>query len=69
MKYIIEKESDNMKRENEMIYYVTYWLPSQSRLSSRPQMIIANSVNELFETISKIKECGYEFENIIVRRV
>lgn len=48
-----------------MKYYVTYWLPGQSRLFSRPQMAVVNSPEELKETVSKCEKYGYEIKNVI----
>ena len=48
-----------------MKYYITYWLPGQNRLFSRPQMIIANNPDKLKEIVSKCEKHGYEIENVI----
>lgn len=48
-----------------MKYYITYWLHNQSKMFSRPQMVIANSPEELKEIVSKCEKHGYEIENII----
>lgn len=48
-----------------MKFYITYWLKNQSRMFSRPQMVIANSPDELREIVLKCEKYGYEIENIV----
>jgi hypothetical protein len=48
-----------------MKFYVTYWLKNQSRMFSRPQMVIANSPDELRDIVLKCEKHGYEIGNIV----
>ena len=48
-----------------MKFYVTYWLKNQSRMFGRPQLVVANSADELREIVLKCEKYGYEIENIV----
>ena len=48
-----------------MKFYVTYWLKNQSKMFSRPQMVVVDTPDELREVIMKCEKHGYEVENIM----
>lgn len=48
-----------------MKFYVTYWLHKQSKMFSRPQLVVANSPDELKGIVMKCEKNGYEIENIV----
>jgi len=48
-----------------MKFYITYWLKNQSKMFSRPQLVMANSLDELREIVLKCEKYGYEIENIV----
>ena len=48
-----------------MKFYVTYWLNKQSKMFSRPQMVVVDTPDELREVIMKCEKHGYEVENIM----
>lgn len=48
-----------------MKFYVTYWLNKQSKMFSRPQLVVVDTPDELREIILKCEKYGYEIENIV----
>lgn len=48
-----------------MKFYVTYWLHKQSKMFSRPQLVVVDAPDELREVILKCEKHGYEIENIV----
>lgn len=48
-----------------MKFYVTYWLNKQSKMFSRPQLVVVDTPDELKEVILKCEQNKYEVENIM----
>lgn len=48
-----------------MKFYVTYWLKNQSKMFSRPQMVVVDTPDELRDIVLKCEKYGYEIENIV----
>lgn len=48
-----------------MKFYVTYWLHKQSKMFSRPQLVVVDTPDELRDIVLKCEKHGYEIENIV----
>lgn len=45
-------------------YEIVYWLNNQSKLFSRPQVVVAHNLDEKYDIIDKCERCGYYIESV-----